>query len=131
MPITITRAHRDALYEELLTDLTGVGDIYLALSNRDSELAQRLWRRYEPELRLLDQLGWSPVEPIERFAIDLPREVLVRALAGLQERAEQIVGMHIAEPKDGVEVAQRAVHALAACRSAVAQLAIEHAGERS
>jgi hypothetical protein len=41
-----------------------VGDIYLALSNRDGELAQRLWRRYEPELRLLDQLGWSPVEPV-------------------------------------------------------------------
>jgi hypothetical protein len=86
---------------------------------------------FRAELRLLDQLGWSPVEPVERFAIDLPQEVLVRALGGLQERAEQIVGTHIAEPKDGVEVAQRAVHALAACRGALTQLAVEQAGRRS
>jgi hypothetical protein len=126
MPITITRAHRDSLHEELLaelTELTGVGDIYLALSNSDGALAQRLWRRYDAELRLLDQLGWSPVEPVERFAIDLPHEVFVRALGGLQERAEQVLGTHIAEPKDGVEVAQRAVHVLAACRGALTQLA--------
>jgi hypothetical protein len=57
--------------------------------------------------------------------------VLVRALAGLQERAEQIVGTHIAEPKDGVEIAQRAVHVLAACCGALTQLADEQAGERS
>jgi hypothetical protein len=25
MTVTITRAHRDALYEEMLTDLTGIG----------------------------------------------------------------------------------------------------------
>jgi len=127
MPITITRAHRDALYEELLTDLTRVGDIYLALENGDGQLAQRLWRRYDAELRLLDQLGWSPVEPVERFAIDLPQELLVRALGGLRERAEQVVETHITEPKEGVEVAQRAVNMLAACRGTLAQLE----GERS
>jgi len=81
MIVTITRAQRDALYEEMLSDLTGVGDIYLALNNRDDEAARRLWQRFEAELRLLDQLGWSPVEPLDRFEIDLPQEVLVRALA--------------------------------------------------
>jgi hypothetical protein len=30
MTVTITRAHREVLYEELLSDLTGIGDIYLA-----------------------------------------------------------------------------------------------------
>jgi hypothetical protein len=30
MTVPITRAHRDARYEELLSDLTGIGDIYLA-----------------------------------------------------------------------------------------------------
>jgi hypothetical protein len=57
--------------------------------------------------------------------------MLVRALAGLQQRAEQIVGTPIAEPKDGFEVAQRAVHVLAAFRGALTQLAVEQAGERS
>lgn len=131
MTVTITRAQRDALYEEMLGDLTGVGDVYLALNNGETEEARHLWRRFEPELRLLDAIGWAPVEPRERFAIDLPQDTLVRALGRLQERAEQTIGAHLAEPKDGVEVAQRAVQVLGACHGALCQLADQPAGLRS
>jgi hypothetical protein len=127
MPVTITRAHRDALYEELPTELTGLEDVYLALSNGDGELARDLWRRFDAELRLLDQLGWAPVEPIEEFAIDLPRDVLIRAVGRLQERAEQALDAHVNAPREDLQIAQHAVHVLAACRGAIAQLT----GERS
>jgi hypothetical protein len=131
MTVTITRAQRDALYEEMLTDLTAVGDIYLALNNGDGARARRLWRRFEPELRLLEQLGWNPVEPLERFTIDLPHEVLVRALGVLQDRAEHAVGEHLDEPAESLQIAQRALQALGACRGALSQLADAQAGERS
>ncbi len=131
MSVTITRAQRDALYEEVLGELTGVGDIYLCLNKGDAEQARRLWARFESQLRLLDEIGWSEVEPRDRFSIELPHDLLVRALGRLQERAEQAVGSHISEPKDGVEVAQRGLQVIGACRDVLRQLASQRVGERS
>lgn len=131
MTVTITRAQRDALYQEMLTDLTAVGDIYLALNNGDGTQARRLWQRFDPELRLLDQLGWNPVESFDRFEIVLPDEVLVRALGDLQDRAERAVGEHLDEPNESLQIAQRALQVLGACRGALSELAAKRAGERS
>jgi hypothetical protein len=132
MTVTITRAQRDALYEEMLTDLTAVGDIHLELDKGNGEDARQLWRRFEAELRLLDQLGWNPVEPREQFAIDLPPELLVRALGHLEERAEQTVGEHLAQPNNSLEITRQAVQVLGACRGAFEQLADQRAwSERS
>ncbi len=131
MSVTITRAQRDALYEEVLGELTGVGDIYLCLDKGDAEQARRLWERFEAQLRLLDEIGWGEVEPQERFDVDMPPELLARAMGRLQERAEQAVGSHISEPKDGVEVAQRGLRVLSSCRDVLGQLAACRAGERS
>jgi hypothetical protein len=110
MTVPVTRAQRDALHEEMLSDLTAVGAVYLAPSKAEGQEARRLWR-FEPELRLLDDIGWSPVKPLDRPAIQMPLEVLVRALGHLWDRAPGYV--------------------LAPCHRAVAQLADEQAGERS
>jgi len=123
MSVTITRAQRDALYEEVLGELTGVGDIYICLDHGDAEQARRLWERFEGQLRLLDDIGWGAVEAQERFSLDMPHELLVRTLGRLQERAEQAVGSHISEPKDGVEIAERGLRVIGACRAALGQLA--------
>jgi hypothetical protein len=109
MTVTVTRAPRDALDEEMFSDLTAVGPIYLALSKGEGEEARRSWRS-EPELRPLDAIGWSPVEPLDRLAIQMRLAVLVRALGRLWERA---------------------VHVLVSSHRALAQLADEQAGERS
>ncbi|ADB49133.1 hypothetical protein [Conexibacter woesei] len=60
MPYTLTREQRDALHAEAITELAEIGDLYLALENDDYRLAHELWRRYEPLLLLLDQIGWEP-----------------------------------------------------------------------
>jgi hypothetical protein len=60
MTVTAAGAPGDTVQEEMLSDLTAVGAIYPALSKREGEEARRLWR-VEPELRLLDEIGWSPV----------------------------------------------------------------------
>jgi hypothetical protein len=72
-------------------------------------------------------LAWAAVEPREQFAIDLPPALLVRALAHLQERSEHAVGEHLNAPDDSLEIAQRAVQVLAACRGAFEQLADQRA----
>jgi hypothetical protein len=128
MTVTITRAQRDALYQEMLTDLTAVGDIYITLNADDGDAARRLWRRFEPELRLLDQIGWDAADPREQVAVDLPPELLVRALTHLQERAEHVVGERIAEHDESPAIAQRALEVLAACRSALSQFADSQRG---
>jgi hypothetical protein len=87
------------------SDLTAVEAVYRTLSKREGEEARRLWRS-KPELRLLDEMGWSPVESLDRPAIQMPLDVLVRAC-------------------------ERAVDAPTSSHRALAQVADEQAGERS
>jgi hypothetical protein len=60
MTVTVSQAPCDALHKETLSDLTAVGAIYLDASKGEGEEARRLWR-VEPEPRMLDEIGWSPV----------------------------------------------------------------------
>jgi len=79
--ITITAEERDALYDQILVGLTGIGDVWTAIEARNFEAAERLGRAYCDDLRLLlDDLGWGggcggPVE------LRTPANVLRRALA--------------------------------------------------
>jgi hypothetical protein len=88
MPLTITRRERDAIYQEVMTDLSGIGDIWIVLRKRDYETAQAYRRRFEDDMRLLDDLGWSDDAPGERFTITMPERDLARALRRLNEMAE-------------------------------------------
>jgi hypothetical protein len=129
MAITITRAQRDALYEEVLTDLTGVGDIYHVLNGGHPDGARRMWRRFDAEFRLLDEIGWERDDGRERFVIDLPADVLVMVLGDLQQRAEETLGEHVILPREGTDLAQRALDVLGACRGALREFA-EQPGAR-
>jgi putative protein kinase ArgK-like GTPase of G3E family len=128
MTVTITRAQREALYQEMLTDLSGVGDIYITLNAGNGDGARRLWQRFDAELRLLDQLGWDAADPREQVAVDLRPGSLVRVLAHMQERAEHTVSEELADRDENRAIAQRAVEVLAACRSVLAQLADSEQG---
>lgn len=89
MNLTITAAQRDALYDQILDRLSGIGDIEIAIEAEHYDDAERLGREYSDELRLLlDDLGigdgdGNPVELIT--SPDLLRRVLPR----LRERAEK------------------------------------------
>lgn len=89
MSITITAAQRDALYEDVLTHLSGVGDLWLTIEREDYEAADRLGREFADDLTLiLDDLGWG-AESSESIELTTAPDVLHRVFAQLRARAER------------------------------------------
>ncbi len=91
MPLTIQPTARGILRRQVLDQLSGIGDVHLALADDQWATAQTLRRRYENCLRLLDDLGWRDDDPAEEFAITMDPVPLMRVLARLHERATEEV----------------------------------------
>jgi hypothetical protein len=123
MAIRINREQRDAIYSEIVLDLSGTGDIRIELDNGDYEGARRHRRRFEDDMRLLDDLGWEPETDGEEFALSMPAGQLARALRNLSANARATLHTHIVEPIEEHEHAQRATTAQAAYGDMLAQLA--------
>lgn len=70
--VCITRSQRDALRNEVLTSLTGVGDIYLLLSQGDWLRAMEHRERFDRDFQMLDQLGWHPEEGQDTYTLEMP-----------------------------------------------------------
>jgi hypothetical protein len=87
MSLTITAAQRDALYDQILDRLSGIGDIEVAIEAKNYDSAERIGREYSDDLRLLlDDLGIGDGdgEPVELTA---PPELLRRVLPRLRRLA--------------------------------------------
>jgi hypothetical protein len=87
MSPTITAAQRDALYDQILDRLSGIGDIGVAIGARNYEDAKRIGREYCDELRLLlEDLGIGEGEG-KPVTLVTSADVLRRVLPRLRERA--------------------------------------------
>lgn len=85
--IRISGAQRDALYEHILSRLSGIGDVWLAVSEEDFETATRLGREFSDDLRLLlDDLGWGD-HAGDEIELTAPPDVLRRIFSRLQKLA--------------------------------------------
>jgi hypothetical protein len=94
--ITIGAAQRDAIYDDVIHDLTGIGDIFICLENGDIDSANRLRRRFAADLRLLDDLGWSATDERETFTLTMKPRRLDRVLGQLAAiRAARLVDVHL------------------------------------
>jgi hypothetical protein len=71
------------LYQSLLDDLSAIGDVYLALSAGDIADAQRLRRRFDADLQLLDHLGWERDTDRYLHEVTMPRDALAQLLTRL------------------------------------------------
>lgn len=98
---TITPDQRNALYERVLVDISGMGQLSSVLEREDYEAAYRLARVYSDDLLLvLTDLGWGK-PAIGPKHLKSPPDVLLRTLTRFhtealdEQRAE-------AEPLSGV-----------------------------
>lgn len=70
--VTITREQRDMLHRELVTTMSGIGDLFTTLERGDCSYLLDMRRRYYDALWLADDLGWSLLDPRDEFVVTLP-----------------------------------------------------------
>ena len=92
MPLIITRAQRDAIYEVVVTHLTGIGDVWMSADRREFATAKRLGRAFAEDLRLLEDLGWADTIDRETVALTVLPDELTRTLARLHKDAAGSLG---------------------------------------
>ncbi|MDW5593411.1 hypothetical protein VSS74_03620 [Conexibacter stalactiti] len=131
MSITLRRAHRDVLHAAVVADLSGVGDIYAALSQGDVEEARKLRQRFGLGMRLLDDLGWGEDDPGEEFAITMEPAALATALRHLNAVAADGVRIHVDGDRSEQEATKECADACEAIGDVLARLAEREDGERS
>jgi hypothetical protein len=124
VPVTISRAQRDAIYEVVINHLTGIGDIWISVDRREYPTAKRLGREFAEDLRLLEDLGWAETIDRETVVLTLPAEELTRALARLHKDASASLGTYVSRPKDEEELAQRDFAASETLGEVLGQLAM-------
>lgn len=123
MPVTITRAQRDAIYKMVINHLSGIGDVWLGVRRRDFPDAKAMGRKFAEDLRLLADLGWSETIDHETVTLTMPSGELTRTLARLHKDAAGAIGVYVSRPKEDEELAQRDLAASEALGEILGRLA--------
>lgn len=129
MPLTITRAQRDAIYQVVIPHLTAIGDVWLCVRRREFADAKKMGREFAEELRLLENLGWSETIDRDTVTLTVPPDELTRMLTRLHRRAARSLGVYVSRPKDDEELAERDLAASETLGSILGQLAWQAGGE--
>jgi hypothetical protein len=121
--LTISAAQRDLLYDDILGRLSGIGDIELAVNQRDYATAQRLGMAFSDDLRLMSEdLGWSENGPGGAIELRTPPDVLRRALGRIRDVA---LGLDASEERERAELRENTERnhlIVEACRQVLAEL---------
>ena len=97
----ISREQRDALYSELLLDLSGIDDIDMLLSTGRGKAAQEMAGGMREAMRLLDDLGWDRIDPRETYELTMPDDDLERLILRYRERLEADLAWRAQELRRG------------------------------
>jgi hypothetical protein len=84
---TIDRERRDALYELVLDHLSGIGDFWIAIEEKDFAMAERLGIEFGEDFRLLEDIGWTPEHAGATVALTMPPHDLIELLRRLHGEA--------------------------------------------
>jgi hypothetical protein len=130
MVLTITKAQRDALYDQILDRLSGIGDIEVAIEAGNYTAAKRLSREYSDDLRLLvDDLGFGERddEPVE---LTTSPEVLCRVLPRMRELATGYTASQESERAEARELEERNRLVAEACQRVLSDLGATETGSQ-
>jgi hypothetical protein len=120
--LTITAAQRDALYDQILDRLSGIGDIEVAIQAEKYEAAESLGREYSDDLQLLlDDLGFGDGSG-EAVELTAPAALLRRVLPRMRDVADRHTAGLEAEWIEILEIKERNRLVSEACRSVLAGL---------
>jgi len=123
MGITIGREQRDAIYQEVVLDLTGLTDLWTEFDRGNVDRARELRTRLELDMRLLDDIGWEPEQESDEFELTMDGVDLAAVVSYLIDQTGAILHTHIVEPIEQAPHAERSVRAQTAFGSILAQLA--------
>jgi hypothetical protein len=121
--IAIDRQQREAIYEEVINHLSGLGDVHINLRRGDLATARRLRGEFEEDLRLLDDLGWAENERAESFELTMPNDELARVIRRLHAYTAGALRDYVLREKDDEQIAARQVAACAAYGTVLARVA--------
>ncbi len=121
--VAIDRQAREAIYEEVVNHLSGLGDVHINLRQGDYAAAKRLRREFEEDLRLLDDLGWAKDERAESFELTMPNDELARVIRRLHAYTAGALHDYVSRDKDDEQIAARQVAACAAYGTVLARVA--------
>ncbi len=122
MSVTLKPTARGLLRRQVLAELSGIGDIYIATNADRWGTALALRRRYDDCMRLLDDLGWREDDPADEFAITMEPIPLMRVLARLHERCGEEVEEHVASTAEGRQALWEAMLTVAICGDVLVDL---------
>jgi predicted transcriptional regulator len=102
MAVVLDRAQRDAVYRFVVLDLPDLGDIARELEHGNPAAAQRLRRRFDEDVQLLDLLDWGEKGERESYEIAMPREeaeaIFTRLYARIMNDIEEAVSALLEHP---------------------------------
>lgn len=122
MSLTITAPHRDALYDQILDRLSGIGDIEVAIQAENYDDAERIGREYSDDLRLLlDDLGIGGGDG-RSVELTTSPEVLRRVLPRMQKQANAYTASLEPEVIEVEEITERNRLVSEACEAVLGKL---------
>jgi hypothetical protein len=96
----ITGEERDALYDQILSHLSSLDDLRMALEAEDYDRAERLGVEFGDDFRLLEDLGWGPPTSCT-VQLTMSPEQLHRVFTRLHSDAE---GLRQDEEREKAEI---------------------------
>jgi hypothetical protein len=91
MAIVLDHSQRDGVYEFVLHDLSQLGELAAVLGRGEVDRARGLRRRFEEDLRLLDQIGWERADDRGEYAIRLGADEVRPVFARLRALTSEVI----------------------------------------
>ena len=103
--LQIVASQRDALYEQVRNHLGALNDVWIALEcKKDYATAERLAIEFGEDFRLMEDLGWDPMDGRDRVELTMPPHDLMEIARRLREEAKGGLSDAAAERRDTEEI---------------------------